>query len=697
VRLDPARILVVHADPGVLLAVRAALLEAGHAVDEAASPAEARELLQRCEPELAFVQSELGEPGEASLWCQLREECPELPLVLIAGSGGPPALAGAHAWSVLDELDLPLDDDVLRARVDGLVRTGRSIRALIRAQRMAQLGSWEWDLESDEMHWCDGMQRLLGRGSSSTTRSSADLFACVHPEDRTLVRERVLDAVEAGKEFVLEHRVADAAAAASTVRLQGLVREIRGARRAFGTVQDVSEEARSREALRDLAHRDSLTGLANRHQFVERLDAVLADARRRDHPVALLYLDLDQFKRVNDTLGHAAGDELLKSMAARLLHQVRHTDEVGRVHIPHTPPDGSRLGGDEFTVLISPLRGPEDAGEVAGRILEALRVSVSLGSYEVTVTGSIGIALFPEDGEDAETLMQHADRAMVAAKAERRDSFRFFSPAMNAASQRKLAIASRLPVALEQNALRLFYQPRVDPRTQQVAGLEALLRWEDPELGRVTPGELIPLAEETGLIVPLGRWVLQTACAQIRAWRDAGIVLVPISVNVSPMQFMGDDVREAVTDALRRNGVSPGVLEIEITESALLEHREDIALTLRDLRMIGVRVALDDFGTGYASVSYLTRVPLDVLKIDRVLLRDAHADPGASGIVEAVIAMGHGLGLRVVAEGVDHDDLRTLLIAKGCDEIQGFLVSAALPPDEIAMFVRRSGVVPARD
>jgi predicted signal transduction protein with EAL and GGDEF domain len=379
-------------------------------------------------------------------------------------------------------------------------------------------------------------------------------------------------------------------------------------------------------------------------------------------------------------------------VAEVLRSHVRGSDVVAR---PGGADDGdysvSRLGGDEFTVLLLDIVRPELAADVARRILRDLPRPIHIDRHEVSTTASIGIAVFPADGEDAETLVKHADTAMYHAKERGRNNFQFYSPSLNRVSVRTLKLEVALRQAVAEGGLRLHYQPmvRFDDRTPM--GLEALLRWTHPELGKVSPAEIIPVAESTGLIAPMGEWILHAACAQVRAWRDAGRRPLPVSVNVSPRQFALSDLRRLVSEALRANRLEPHWLELEITESAVLGDDQDVPATLRDLRAMGVRVALDDFGTGYSALGYLTRLPIDTLKMDRSFVRDVDSDPSASGVVRAVVAMAHSLGMRVVAEGVDADEQARALQSLGCDVLQGFLISGALPPDEVVRFLPEPG------
>jgi diguanylate cyclase (GGDEF)-like protein len=429
--------------------------------------------------------------------------------------------------------------------------------------------------------------------------------------------------------------------------------------------------------------RDALTGLPSRPEFMQTMNRVLDRARRTGQLAALLYLDLDRFKGVNDALGHGAGDALLRRVARALEAQVRPTDVLGSSS-PRAAGGVSRLGGDEFTVLLSQVTRAEDAGDVAHRVVEALKVPASVGGYQLSTTASIGIAVFPGDGEDAETLMRCADMAMYAAKEEGRGCYRFYRASMGQAHLRRLEIERGLRQALERDELEVRYQPRVDLANDVVSGMEALVRWTSRELGEVQPKEFIPIAEDCGLIVPIGAWVLETACEQVSRWRRDGLGGLRLSVNVSSREIASSDLVRTVTDVLRKTGLEPHELELEVTETVMLGGDEHTALALRDLRGIGVTLALDDFGTGYSSLSCISRFHLDVLKIDRSIASEVTA----LSIVSAVVTLGRSLGLGIVVEGIDSFEQARVLTDLGCDELQGFLAAPALIATEFTDFCR---------
>ncbi len=429
------------------------------------------------------------------------------------------------------------------------------------------------------------------------------------------------------------------------------------------------ELERARQVGLHLAHHDTLTDLPNRQFFRSRLRQLLAQARRHKRLLAVLFLDLDRFKQINDTLGHTVGDRLLVEVARRLVGCVRETDLA------------ARRGGDEFTVILDGIRRGQDAARVARKILLALQRPFHVDQHELFVGASIGISLFPADGQDVETLVKHADIAMYRAKAQGGSTYRFFLPDMNDKALERLALEQSLRLAIEREEFVLHYQPRVDLASGRIVGMEALVRWQHPDLGLIYPDEFIPVAEETGLIEGLGRWVLQTACAQNRRWQDEGLPRITVAVNFSARQFQHKHPVDLVRRALDKSGLAPDCLEIELTESAVMQDAAVALETLTELREIGVAVAIDDFGTGQSSLSYLKRFPITTLKIDKTFVRTLLVDPKDAAITEAIVSMAHSLRLRACAEGVETPQQLEALREQGCDEVQGYVFSPPLPVD----------------
>jgi diguanylate cyclase (GGDEF)-like protein/PAS domain S-box-containing protein len=420
------------------------------------------------------------------------------------------------------------------------------------------------------------------------------------------------------------------------------------------------------------AEHDFLTGLPNRMLLNDRVGQAIALARRHTKKVAILFLDLDGFKHINDSLGHPVGDKVLQSIALRLVKCVRGSDTV------------SRQGGDEFVVLLSEVEKAEDAAVTARRMLGAVAESHSIDQQDLHVTTSIGISVFPDDGLDAETLIKNADTAMYQAKENGRQSYQFFKQAMNDRAVERQSIEESLRRALERQEFAVHYQPKMDLRTGAITGAEALIRWTHPIRGLVPPGEFIPIAEDCGLILPIGQWVLREACHQACAWRKAGLPLASMAVNISAMEFRDDDFLENVFAVLMQTGLDPRFLELELTESVLMKRAESAAVVLQKLRARGVQIAIDDFGTGYSNLSYLQKFPIDALKIDQSFVRQITAAPDDTRLVTAVISMGHSLKLRLVAEGVETLEELTFLRAHKCDEAQGYYFSRPVPPDKFA-------------
>lgn len=437
-----------------------------------------------------------------------------------------------------------------------------------------------------------------------------------------------------------------------------------------------SERELDQQRLNYLARYDSLTGLINRTLFSDRLESAVARARREGSVVALMFLDLDGFKEVNDRLGHAVGDALLRQAAERIVASVRETDTV------------ARLGGDEFTVILEGGQRVEDAGQVATKILRRLATPYRVGGEDIVITSSMGIAAYPLDGETTEDLLKGADIAMYSAKDAGRNTYEFYTSELRERTTQRLTLLDGLRKAIESDeGLYLHYQPKVDTVRQMVIGVEALIRWEHPELGKIPTEKFIRMAEETDLIVPLGQWVLDTACLQMRSWLDAGLPPMRISVNLSARQFRAGNLVETVVASLAAARLNPRFLDVELTEGTLLTDLEETRRALERLRDVGVTVSIDDFGTGYSSLGYLTQLPIDTLKIDRSFIADGMTSRDGIAVSSAIIGLARTLRLDVIAEGVENEEQLAFLSDLGCDRIQGFLISRPIPGDQILNFV----------
>ncbi len=497
--------------------------------------------------------------------------------------------------------------------------------------------------------WC----RILARAVVPGDASQGTIWTT---EDVSARREAQLALMQAHEE--LENRVAERTAelAEANLRLQ----------------EEVAERQQAEERVMHLANHDALTGLPNRRLLIDRLGQALALAHRENHQVAVLFMDLDRFKTINDSLGHMTGDALLQNVARRLSETLREGDTV------------SRLGGDEFVVVLPSLDQPKAAEKVALKLVDALAPPIHLGGQELRVSASIGISLFPEDGRDTETLLRNADSAMYHAKDMGRNNYQFFMEQMNVAAAERLRLENDLHRALERQEFELHFQPRVSVANGLACGIEALIRWRHPERGLVLPGHFIPVAEDTGLIVPIGEWVINEACRQGTAWCAAGLPQIPVAVNLSPRQFRQSNLVDTVARAIERHGWPCKLLELEITEGVLMQQTSETLKTLEALNRLGVGLAIDDFGTGYSSLSYLKRFPVDFLKIDQSFVRDIAVDPDDATIVTAIIGLAHSLGLTVVAEGVENASQLDFIREAGCDEAQGYHIGRPMPAGQMA-------------
>jgi diguanylate cyclase (GGDEF)-like protein len=443
-------------------------------------------------------------------------------------------------------------------------------------------------------------------------------------------------------------------------------------------VEDISSRKAAEQRVQYLATHDEMTGLHNRAMFSELLEHAIEAARRRSRRCAVLFIDLDRFKIVNDSLGHVAGDELIVEMANRLRDCVRKSDVV------------ARLGGDEFVILLEELETESSAEDAAKKILSALLIPVEIQNQECRVTASIGIAHFPDHANDAATLMKHADMAMYLAKEEGKNNYQLYSVDRSPMSVERLALETHLANALENGEFKVLYQPKVDISSGLVNGVEALLRWWNPVLGTVSPAQFIPVAEDTGLIVPIGKWVLKRACEQNVAWQQTGLPGITMAVNLSPRQFADGALLSDISEVLSQTGMSPEFLELEITESMIMHNVDRAARLLEAIKSLGIKLAIDDFGTGYSSLSQLKRFPIDTLKIDRSFVRDIPENSEDMAITEAIISLGKTLGVSVIAEGVESTNQLAFLEKRACDSMQGYLFSKPCTPDALINVLRKN-------
>lgn len=520
--------------------------------------------------------------------------------------------------------------------------------------------------------------QLFGYSSKVEFKHPSDISPPNQPDGRSsriAAEERMAAAFLKGKErFEWLHQRKNGELFHAEVSLAAMT--LQGRRMLLATVRDISERKTAEERVQFLAYYDALTDLPNRTLLKDRITKALASARRRNEGVAVLFLDLDRFKIINDTMGHSTGDVLLQEVAARLKRWARKQDTVARV------------GGDEFVLLLTSITQASDAAAAAQRAVDAIASEFLLKGTPVNVTCSVGISMFPENGMDGETLIKNADASMYCAKQKGPNNIQFFTKDLNEQMVERLTLESGLRLALERKELFLVYQPQMDMATGEIVGVEALLRWQHPEFGLVPPDKFIRIAENTGLIVPIGEWVLRTACTQARKWQDEGLRRLQIAVNVSAVQFRQDGFRDHIRSVLLETGLASQYLELELTESLLLTNEDVMFSVLRELKSMGLSLAIDDFGTGYSSLSYLRQFPVSKLKIDRSFVQDVAINQDDAAITAAIIGMAKNLNLKVIAEGVENEAQLSFLRAHQCDEIQGYYFSRPLSVDKVAEMLR---------
>ncbi|MDX6018596.1 EAL domain-containing protein [Shewanella indica] len=569
----------------------------------------------------------------------------------------------------------------------------RSEARLAEAQRIARLGHWEWNVRSGALWWSDEVYRILGRSRETFLATIDSFLARLHPDDRIRVESEIIKSLKDGSDYRIDHRILLPGGDVRHVHEQA--RCIRGAdgnvERMVGTVQDITERKESEARLFHLAHHDPLTSLPNRMLLRDRIIQAIAYGRRHDRLVAVLFLDLDHFKRINDSLGHAVGDRLLQAIADRLRKTVRDGDTV------------ARLGGDEFAIALTDVADPDDVAKLASKLLVTINQPVTIDERNFRASASIGISLFPHDGCDVETLLKNADTAMYEAKDAGRNAYRFFREEMDLNIRSHLELEQALQVALERGEFEVRYQPQIrlgddvqggtnaagagcTGAVDGLEGAEALLRWNRPDDKTIGPDQFIPILEETGLIVEVGAWVLRQACVEAVRWHKRLDRYLTVAVNLSRRQFDDAGLVDTVRQVLQETGLPANYLELEVTEGVVMPDPIRAGQVMQELREIGVRLAMDDFGTGYSSLVYLKRFPLDRLKIDKEFIRDIGVDPNDDAIVRTIITLAANLDLEVVAEGVETEVQRDFLRQQGCQYAQGYLYSRPLSLTELDGF-----------
>ena len=678
-------VLLVDDDPVARLLTASILTRHGFLVSEAGSGREALEKFVQI-PDCVLLDALMpGMDGFAT--CRALRLSPggaQVPVLMLTGLDDEESVAHAYEAGATDFFVKSTQWTLLVQRTRYLLRAARmrgelenSRAKLARAQRIARLGTWEWDLRSGFLVGSDLCLSILGIAGTNVSLSLNAFLTLVHDDDRKELTTGFERLIREGGSLQSETRLQSASGAVYFVRFEAEIEYDNAgvATLVSGTAQDITQRREAEAQIRALADYDNLTGLHNRRRFGERFGAAIEAARRRQAPLAALFVDLDRFKQINDTQGHSAGDAVLREVALRLGGCVRSGEGEADVV--------ARLGGDEFAVLLTEVTHPQQVQNVAERVLAVMRKPFMVGGRENFISASVGIARYPEDGNDVESLLRNADAAMYSVKAQGRNAIAAYRPELNLVDRKRWELEQALHKALEQDELVLHYQPQVDVRSGRVPGVEALMRWN--HAGRlIAPGDFIPIAEETGLIVPFGEWALATAARQAARWMRDGLDPVRIAVNIPGSHFQRPGFVEMVRKVLEDAALPGHLIELEITETMLMTDIAATLATLKALNELNVRLSIDDFGTGYSSLSYLKRFDIDQLKIDRSFVNDLKPGSDNEAITAAIIAMASALNLEVVAEGVETREQMQLLQKRGCPLMQGYYFSRPLPLADVS-------------
>lgn len=701
-------VLVVDDDTASRIILREALEQADFAVEEADDGEPAIATFTAVTPDIVLLDIVMPMMDGFAACASIRNlpGGAHVPIVMMTGLDDTASIHRAFEAGATSFITKPINYLLLTYRLQYLLRAQRtadqlreSEARLSRAQRLAKLGHWEWDPKLKGTHCSDGLREICGLPFGQSSFTHRELLALVDPNDRRRVKSTIVASIRSRRGYSIEHRIITPDGTERIIYQEAEVQLGSGYKfeRICGIIQDITDRRRAEQKIRYLAFFDSVTGLPNRAFLTQLLNQAIASAKRLNRYLAVLFLDLDHFKRINDTLGHDAGDMLLQGVSKRLQSSLRCSGDRGGPGFEIKEESGfttmgtdvvTRLGGDEFVILLTELGNPENAVGVAQRIGHILAEPFSIKGKEISVTSSIGIAVYPIDGADADTLLKNADAAMYDAKQSGRNCCQYFTDSLNGNAIRKLTLASNLRRALQRGELILHYQPRIDIRMSRVVACEALVCWQHPDFGLITPDEFIPIAEETGLIAPIGEWVLKEACQQAVTWGQQGLPGMKVSVNLSAVQFKQADLSSHVSRILTKSRLDPSLLELELTEGLLLEDSDTCRQNLKHIADIGVDISVDDFGTGYSSLSYLKRFPIKSLKIGRSFVKDINKSGDEEALVGAIIALAHNLRLRAVAEGVESSNQLEFLSERGCDEAQGFLFARPGPAGDIAQWIK---------
>lgn len=691
-------VLVIDDDQTLHLWAKRHLSAAGFEIVSAINGHDGIEAFKKHSPDIILVDIEMPEMDGFATCSEIRSVPGgnNTPLLMVTGTEDAERIEKSYLAGATDFIVKPVNWQVLIHRLRYMVKASkvfleleRSELRLSKAQQMARLGHWEWNIVDNKLYWSDEIYKIFQQNRESFTPDQPGFLNLIHAADRLYVEEGFDKAIKNHSALTIEYRIITGTGQQRFVGQQIEIIENQQNQLVAltGTIQDITERKDHENQVRHLAYYDGITGLPNRTCFLELLSTALELAKRNERSFAVLFLDLDGFKGINDSYGHHVGDLLLKEISRRLTEGLRRSDITSRYlnHQNYTA-DIARLGGDEFTILLNELTQPEDAAIAARNIHKWISEPILLENQKIYTGASIGIALFPQDGEDGETLLKNADVAMYYAKKMGKGNFQFFHDSMNIKAKKRMEMESYMHQAVTNNELRLYYQPVVNAVSGQLIGAEALMRWESPILGFLYPGDFIPLAEENGMILKFGEWAIREVCSQFKDWQQRGMDYLTIAVNLSSLQFNQISFVSVVKEILDEYQLDPAFLVFELTETIIMTESEKILGTLLELKKMGIKLSIDDFGTGYSSLSYLKRFPLDSLKIDRSFIKDLPSNAEDAAIVNTILALARALSLQTIAEGVETDQQKEFLENTTCEAIQGNLFAKPMPIAEFQKY-----------
>lgn len=617
-----------------------------------------------------------------------RPDCKHVPILIMTSLEDVASIGRAYDAGATDFITKPINPTLLSHRLHFLLKTAVTARALreseqrlATAQRIAKVGHFEWFFESDEIHWSTEICHILGLPLTETSMIHPNLISRVDPRDSDRVKASIRQSVREQSALSIEHRI---------VRPDGTIRTVLQEAEVFqdeegkplkmvGTLQDITSRRQAEDKIKTLAYYNNITGLPNRSLLKRLLNRRLSN-RRNSQSLAVMTLSLDRYKLITDSYGHGFGESLIRKVAIKLIRAVKQSRIYDQQNYQdlffqqrtERPVSIAHCGADEFVIVLPDIDEVDDAAMVARRLNKALAQPYTVSGQEIRITASIGISICPLDSANTDTLLKHSATALYHAKRQGGNAYKFYTEKMNAKAFQRLSLETNLRRAIEEKQFEIHYQPKLALASNELIGIEALLRWRHPELGLITPGEFINVTEETGLITNLGDWVFKSVCRQIKKWEKAGYQAIGVAVNLSTVQLQQKDCHLRLAKILNKTGVDPALIELEITESMLLNNMKQTIKMLKKLRSLGMQIALDDFGTGYSSLTYLKHFPVNTLKIDRSFIQHVTVDPDDASIVNGVIALAHSMGLKVVAEGIEEADQLRFLAASGCDYGQGY-------------------------